>query len=469
MFIQILRDYPDTPYARRAQELIETMIVWPPRRQQLYQVREVGNIVYIVPDIKTYLYYISLWDSSKIYPVLIEGSKLNDKFIEAFKPKEVKKVRSALVPGNVDEAMIYRALYTSWNEEDILSEVKKDYSKEDIKEFFDSNGHIPAGMVLYNLNSGEMAGGLALASARLQALDSLPYVKKGERVVNVIEMRSLKDKIDMIIKSWDYPYEGQLDGIDYITIAGDFPYAYDYKQTTSPGRYALDDALCRNDEAKRDAYVGRLIGGFNESIYQAMCSIFLQPEDVLFFNSYDSKGTWLNYRTDLAAGMLSGGFDVTNIDKGEATLDRWHIITQGAGNVYDLVFVNSSGGPSDWNLSGSKGTSDDVPESVAAVVVYTHSNSAANPYDENTIAGRWLKNGAYIYFGSVSEPYVQSFKTPSEIAADLLFGRPFSQSLRKDSGSWSSPWKLIYIGDPMYGLMPKAPRVDTENIIKQVR
>jgi tetratricopeptide (TPR) repeat protein len=469
MFIQILRDYPKTPYARRARELIETMIVWPPRRQQLYQVREVENIVYIVPDIKTYLYYISLWDSSKIYPVLLEGSKLNDKFIEAFKPKEVKKVRSALVPGNVDEAMVYRSLYTSWNEEDILTQVKKDYSKDDIKEFFDSNGHIPAGMVLYNLNSGEMAGGLALASARLQALDSLPYVKKGERVINVIEMRSLKDKIEMIIKSWDYPYKGQLDGIDYITIAGDFPYAYDYKQTTSPGRYALDDALCRNDEAKRDAYVGRLIGGFNESIYQAMCSIFLQPEDILFFNSYDSKGTWLNYRTDLAAGMLSGGFDVTNIDKGEATLDRWHILTQGAGNVYDLVIINSSGGPSDWNLSGSKGTTEDVPESVAAVVVYTHSNSAANPYDENTIAGRWLKNGAYIYFGSVSEPYVQSFKTPSEIAADLLFGRPFSESLRKDSGSWSSPWKLIYIGDPMYGLMPKAPRVDTESIIKQVR
>jgi tetratricopeptide (TPR) repeat protein len=466
-FLKIISNYPQTPYAARAKDLIETMIVWPPRRQQLYQMREVENIVYIVPDIKTYLYYISLWDAEKIYPVLLEGSALNDKFIEAFNPKEVKNVRSVLVAGNVDEDMLYRALYTSWNDEDLLTQVATKYSKDDIKKFFDDNGHIPLGMVLFNLNSGEMAGGLALASARLQCFDLLPYVKKNERVVNAIEMRSLKEKVTETINSWQYPYKGLLDGIDYLTIAGEFPYAYDFKQTTSPGRYALDDALCRNELNKRDAYVGRLIGDFNESTYQAMCAIFLQPKDVLFFNAYEDKGTWLNYRTDVAAGLLSQTFNVTNIDKGEATLDRWHILNEAKGNIYDLVFINSSGGPSDWNLSGSQAKTEDIPDSAASIVIYTHSNSAANPYDVNTICGRWLKNGAYMYFGSVSEPYVQAFNTPSEIVADLIFGRPFSQSLRKDAGSWSSPWKLIFIGDPMYGLMPQAPRMDPKDLISK--
>lgn len=465
-FIEVLEKYPDSSYANRAQDLIETMIVWPPRRQQLYQMREVENTVYIVPDIKTYLYYVSLWDEGKIYPILLEGSKLNDKFIEAFKPDEVKSVRSVVLGGTVDEAMLYRALYTSWNSEDLLSEVKTNYSKDNIKEFFDNSGHIPLGIVLFDLNSGEMAGGLALASSRLQAFDMLPYVAKNEKVVNATKMRDLKDKVDTSIMSWGYPYKGLLDGIDYITIAGDFPYAYDYKQTTSPGRYALDDALCRDEQNKRNAYVGRLIGDFNESIYQGMCAIFLQPEDILFFNAYDDKGTWLNYRTDYPAGMLSASFNVTNIDKGEATLTRWQILNEEKGNIYDLVFVNSSGGPSDWNLTGSQAKVEDIPESVPAIVLYTHSNSAADPYNKDTIAGRWLENGAYIYFGSVSEPYVQSFNAPSEITADLLFGRPLSQCLRKDSGSWSSPWKLMFIGDPMYGLSPKAPRIINENIIK---
>jgi tetratricopeptide (TPR) repeat protein len=465
-FIQILEQYPGTSYAKRAQELIETMIVWPPRRQQLYQVREVENVVYIAPDIKTYLYYISLWDEKTIYPVLLEGSNLNEKFIAAFKPAEVKKVRSVVLGGNVDEDLLYRALYTSWNSEDLLTEVKTSYSKDNIKEFFDANGHIPLGIVFFDLHSGEMAGGLALASARLQAFELLPFVNKNEAVVNVIKMRDLKQKVDTAIMSWDYPYKGLLDGIDYVTIAGDFPYAYDYKQTTSPGRYALDDALCRNEQNKRNAYVGRLIGDFNESIYQAMCAIFLQPEDVLFFNAYDDKGTWLNYRTDVPAGMMSGAFNVTNIDKGEATLTRWQILNEEKGNIYDLIFINSSGGPTDWNLAGSQAKVEDIPESVPAVVLYTHSNSAADPYNKDTIAGRWLKNGAYIYFGSVSEPYVQSFNTPSAITADILFGRPFSQSLRKNAGSWSSPWKLMFIGDPMYGLSPKAPRIIDENIIK---
>jgi len=465
-FIEILEQYPDSSYAKRAQDLIETMIVWPPRRQLLYQMREVENTIYIVPDIKTYLYYVSLWDDGKIYPVLLEGSKLNDKFIKAFKPAEVKSVRSVVLGGTVDEAMLYRALYTSWNSEDLLTEIKTNYSKDNIKEFFDTNGHIPLGVVLFDLNSGEMAGGLALASARLQAFDVLPYVAKNDLVINAIKMRDLKNKIDSTIMAWDYPYKGLLDGIDYITIAGAFPYAYDYKQTTSPGRYALDDALCRDDQNKRNAYVGRLIGDFNESIYQAMCAIFLQPEDVLFFNAYEDKGTWLNFRTDYPAGMLSGSFNVTNIDKGEATLERWQILNQDEGNVYDLIFVNSSGGPTDWNLTGSQAKVEDIRESVPAIVLYTHSNSAADPYNKETIAGRWLKNGAYIYFGSVSEPYVQSFNTPSEITADLLFGRPLSQSLRKDAGSWSSPWKLIFIGDPMYGLSPQVPRMNNENTIK---
>lgn len=457
VFLDIIRYYPETVYAERAKNLIETMLIWPPRRNQLFIDRQVENKVIIAPDIRTYLYYISLWDEEKIYPVLIKGSKLNQKFINAFRPQTTELADEVVVPGPVDEAMILRALYTSFTDEDILSAADKDYTRDDIKAYYKKFNHIPLGVVLTRPGEGEMAGGLMLASARRQVLDFLPYTAKDERVISKGKLDDLKEKIKGIIDGWGYPYLGFLDGIDYITIAGDFPYAYNNYETTRPGRYAVDDALGREAELQRYAYVGRLVGNWHLSSYQAACSIFLQPEDILFFNAYSREGNWLDYRTDTASRMLEGLYRTANIENNEATLERWQILTSEYGNEYDLVFINSSGGPSDWNLSKGQAKVEDIPESVPAIVIYTHSNSAANPYDENTIAGRWLENGAYIYFGSISEPYVQSFKTPTEIVADLLFGRPYSQALRRDSGPWSHPWRLMLIGDPMNSLMIESP------------
>ena len=453
-YLKIIKDYPDTEYAKNARQTIETMIAWPKRREELYIKREIQNKVVIVPDIKTYLYYISLWTDKKIYPVLIDGSYLNDRFIQEFNPKEVERVRSIMLPGAIDEALLLKTLFTSWQDDDLLTAINKKVTKEDIRQYLKDKGHIPLGIVLTRVNDGQMPAAVALASARDQILDFLPFTSKGEKIVSFDKMQSLKSKIEGIIKRWHYPYLGLLDGIDYITIAGDFPYAYNYQKTPLKGRYSLDDALARDDKQNRYAYCGRIIGNWDMSIYQAMCSLFLQPKDALFFNTYSHSGNWKDYRTDLASHMLSDILDVTNIENKAASLERWQILNKEKGNIYGLLFINSSGGAYDWQTSTDKAKVDDIPESEPCIVIFTHSNSAADPYDENTIAGRWLKNGAYIYFGSISEPYVQSFKTPSEVVVDLLFGRPFSQSLMKDSGLWSNPWKLIFIGDPMYSLLP---------------
>ena len=252
LYINLLTLYPDTSYAGRARGIIDTLLAWPPRRQQLFLRREREKFVIIAPDIKTYLYHISMWTDEKIYPVLIEGSPLNDKFIEAYMPVEVRKVEPVILPGSINEGMLYRALYTSWTDDDLLTAITKNYGKKDIKNYFEKKNHIPLGIVLIDVKSGEMAGGLALASARTQALDFLPYIEKNKRVVGMVKMNSLKDKVSKVIKGWGYPYEGFLDGIDYITIAGDFPYAYDYYQTTSPGRYAVDDLLGRDKDRSLD-------------------------------------------------------------------------------------------------------------------------------------------------------------------------------------------------------------------------
>ena len=35
-----------------------------------------------------------------------------------------------------------------------------------------------------------------------------------------------------------------------------------------------------------------------------------------------------------------------------------------------------------------------------------------DPTNPETIAGRWLAQGAFVYFGSVNEPFLLSFRTP---------------------------------------------------------
>ena len=41
-----------------------------------------------------------------------------------------------------------------------------------------------------------------------------------------------------------------------------------------------------------------------------------------------------------------------------------------------------------------------------------HSFSAADPPDPSTIAGRWLANGAFLYFGSMNEPFLDAVPDP---------------------------------------------------------
>jgi hypothetical protein len=104
----------------------------------------------------------------------------------------------------------------------------------------------------------------------------------------------------------------------------------------------------------------------------------------------------------------------------------------------------------------------DVPPSVPAVVLMIHSYSAANPADPQTIAGRWLAGGAYVYFGSMYEPFLQSFQTPDRVAARIAEGIPLGAVLRKlPPEPFGQPWRLLYLGDPLYRVRPDdRPRLD---------
>jgi hypothetical protein len=120
---------------------------------------------------------------------------------------------------------------------------------------------------------------------------------------------------------------------------------------------------------------------------------------------------------------------------------------------FGFVWLNSSGGPDRFTIAGGPGRPADVPRGFPAAVVMIHSFSAADPADPRTIAGRWLTQGAFAYYGSVHEPFLPAFRTPRLVAELADAGIPLVAALRQgETEPMGRPWRLIYLGDPLYGL-----------------
>jgi hypothetical protein len=82
-----------------------------------------------------------------------------------------------------------------------------------------------------------------------------------------------------------------------------------------------------------------------------------------------------------------------------------------------------------------------------------HSHSAVDPTDPDTIAGRWLALGAFAFFGSVHEPFLDAFRPPGLVAELIAAGFPLVTALRQGPFEpLGRPWRLVYLGDPLYRL-----------------
>ncbi len=233
-----------------------------------------------------------------------------------------------------------------------------------------------------------------------------------------------------------------------MTLAGNWPYKYREPQ----GEQALDDLVGRFvDNRERWAFVGRLVGGATAAAYQAMCALFLQPRSAILFNTYDEDGApWSSYAMQGASERLAALLPVEHRSGARAGLSGWHEAFDPV-NRSGLVLINTHGGPSQFHVADGTATTADIAPSVPAAVLMTHSFSAANPTDPRTIAGRWLAGGAFVYFGAMNEPYLNSFQTPERVAAGIAEGIPLGAAARKARGEpFGQPWRLVYLGDPLY-------------------
>ncbi|MFV1957886.1 MAG: hypothetical protein ACC662_00595, partial [Planctomycetota bacterium] len=449
----------------------ETMAAW---TAKMAQDREVVDRLVVCFDEPSFLREIGKWDAKRFWPVLLWDSDLVPKFIEAFGPKQVLLARvDEKGPADLDAARA--AVAAAWG-------IDAEAAPKDAKAFLEvltARERAPVGVVLLAEGSPELLGGAALAAGRFH----LPLVfateeKHGTRI-DEGRLAALRKELAGRIDALGVDWQAKFDDLDFVTVADDLPFAYTLEAAHAhPGRYTVDDALARHDDDVRWGWVGRLVGGEARSVYMAMGALFLQPKRGLLWSRYNPKNaTFGAFSPAEALETFRTLFPTEMVEHPDATLAKWRALEWPRGNRFGFVYVNSSGGARTWSTSKGQATHFDVPDTIPTVVHYTHSGSAGAPFDTDSIAGRWMANGAYVYFGSHAEPYLQSFVPPVVLARRVAAGVPLGAAMRQLYGpglvgtrkmkvkgeeklvrfNMSGPWKLAYFGDPSYRLTGKEP------------
>ncbi|MCT7951695.1 hypothetical protein NG798_17980 [Ancylothrix sp. C2] len=395
--------------------------------------------VVIVPDETTFLAAINKWSLKARWPILIEDKQYTRLFINKFKPAQIIKMPAVQSPPNqnLPEAML-KAVATAWEATDNTSLKKK----------WDDLGWEPPGVVFTSPTDPAWPAAVALAADRGQPLVFLEDdFGNPNDTLTTEQWETLENAIKQGVETTGYSYQDQADSIDTITLVRSLAVKYQSPNKSSEF-LSVTDGLSRNLNQSRWAIVGWIYGTPARSVYQAMSAIFLQPKTAILYDSYPKQGNWKKYEMIEAAQELKKmGIDVTMVERPASDLETWQSLAAKKWE-YDLILVNSSGSPTNFNAGAQQyATVKDIPKlNYPSAIHFLHSWSATTPDDKDTIAGRWLENGAYLYTGSVHEPYLSAFIPPKLIARRLQRSSPFLIAVRQLE---MEPWKITTIGDPL--------------------
>ncbi len=431
--------------------------------------------VVVVPDASSFVLAMSAWRRDYRFPVLIDDGSWRGKediarFVRAFKPRSVVAWSRAHVPGAPewpeDEATrrgaIEASLLRAWGGgPDQMESAMKSLVKA-VGVF----GIDPPGVVVADAMDPSWPAALALAIGRAQPIIwySRPEAWAKTNANNTFSqdaLEPLEKQIEAGCVLLGLEWEGLGKGVDAITLCGNLPV-----RVQMNGILAVSDVLGRteplNKEKGRWAWCGQMWGETEaRSAYRAMASLFLQPTSAWMFDGYAPGPPWDEYdMTGASEALRARGLgtiidDIGSVDVG--SLEQWR---SRAGKALDvgLAMLNSRGGATFFALEPGIGRPADTPFlNVPCVTYVVHSFSAQQPVDRETVAGRWLERGAYLYFGSVEEPYLQSFIPTRVLAARLAVPLVFAAAVRPDDGA---AWKHAVLGDPLSCLGPLAARSD---------
>ena len=430
---------------------------------------------------------IAGWDERHYFPILIDEPAWTLPFLRSFGPaRVVRYAGNAREAGSNSDA---RGSATTVREEiawlRAIEAVRRACSTPPGPDGASSSSNAQAapalqtpGLVLADPDASTIGAAVALAAGRLQPLVRLGPFHLPPGVRGAAESSRRLGDVLTLVEAWRFArgvearvsatvakYEQIGDDCDFLTLAGDWPYRYEVSAAEGPagGVYALDDLIGRTliggpslsgleRSRRRWAYTGRIIGDPAASVARAMGALFLHPRSALLWNTYKGGTPWSTYTMKSASAHLSRVIPgpIEQADGPQANLKRWQAAALPA-NRFGLFLINTSGGPDFFSITGGPGRPGDVPRGALSAVAMIHSFSAANLTDHETLANRWLTNGAFVFFGAVHEPFLTSFRPPGLVTELIAADVPLVAALRQyDSEPFGFPWRLTYLGDPLY-------------------
>lgn len=406
---------------------------------KLRQTIPVSKKVVLVPDEATFLSAIEQWSLQERYPILIEDDRYTPLFLERFQPQEIIRLPAVEQPLppllNQRQLAMQKAVASAWETDE--NNLKKTWQKL---------GWKPPGVVITTVNDPAALAAVALAADRGQPLQFLEgYFGKVNQTLSSRGWENLNEAVNDLVASTGYEYQRLGDTIDTITLVRTLPVKY--RSPKNQDLRAVTDGLGRHENGQRYAIAGWIYGSPERAIYQAMCSIFLQAETILLYDSYPKTEGWERYHFDeLPEFLQQFKLEVKHIEKPTASRESWDQLMAQPWN-YHLAFINSRGGKANFAVGNGDKFVKDIPQLQTPTMMHMiHSFSATTPEDIDTIAGRWLENGVYAYIGSVDEPYVTGFVPPKSIIARSLLNIPLLVAARYVD---TPPWKITTIGDPL--------------------
>ncbi len=432
-------------------------------------------VVIVVNNAESYLTAISGWEGPARYPVLWDDgtdASREDiaRFVRAFRPERV-----LLLTGDggrrwggeraekqeLFEAVLGQAFNEkigSWRE--ALDQLAKD-------------GVVSPGIVVTDAQDPAWPAALALAAGRMQPVAFVGAPSPVWKTMSVEDSDALETEIERAARATGRSWEAIGDDIDAVTLALNTGTAI----KTGGGdraRLATTDRIGRVGSmgaGGRWAWCGQIIGDESRAAYQAMCALFLTLDQGFVWDGYTQNPPWGLYDGTEAAGVLGeAGLKTELHDQPRYTIEDWKrrmvrpVGDSGAERepgTAMLMLMNSKGGSNRFDLPGGyeeEGKPGHLPMlDVPAALHIVHSFSLQRPTSRDTVGGRFLERGVYLYAGSVDEPYLQGFVPTPGIARRLAGSMPFAAAVRFDDGS---AWKITVLGDPLVTLGPGGKRVE---------
>lgn len=433
---------------------------------------EVHPTVVIVEDLPSFVEAVSRWTPRLQFPVLIDDGSHRARediarFVRGFEPERVVRFSHE---GAVPEAAAERRRWIEGALSRVFDSGTEPTPTLSLVARWQDLGHAPPGVVVADDEDEAWAAALALAAGRGQPIVWVKRTLVGRVNTAMVEDAAarLVEQIETGCERTGLPWRETGDVIDAVTICLNTG----VKLRASMGEnqaehFALTDLVGRHGaldvgrlaRSERWAWAGQITGDAASGVYQAMCSLFYEPDSAWLFDGYPAEQPWSTYDASRASALLErAGFTTALIDQPRGTRDDWLIATARPIRA-DVALVNSKGMPDHFDLTRGRGSYRDAPTLWKPTVVhFVHSWSATRPDDRKTVAGRWRERGAFAYVGSVHEPFLQAFVPTPAVAGRLLAGAPLGAAVRADDPG--GLWKIAVLGDPL--LVFAKPRARSE-------